>query len=531
LNLPEIKSLLRDPVERQKLSVGKLHYPGRTGPKPWDRVKHLEILNKWLVDLYKGEKQALLVSCAPRHGKTELVGFWHILWRLHKDPTTHVIFLSHTFDRARATTGRVRNFLREVGEDLGLQISASKSSEGHFILEGGGSVRAAGVNTGIRGNPANLLLGDDLVKSLKEANSEIQRAHVMEMWQGDALNRLEPGGSIALIGSRYHEDDIMGRLEKLSRKNIGLHFDIYKLVALIESEEQAANDPLGRKVGDPLWPERYSKEMLLQLKSGTIEDPDIESMNPFIWGAVYQQDPTPVEGSIIDPTWWQFYKSRPQGFDEIIQSWDLAFKGKESSDHVVGQVWGRDGANFYLLDQVRARMHFVQTLDAIRNMSEKWPDAGRKLIEDAANGPAVIQALIKEIRGLIPVKTQGTDKGSRLFSVSHLVEAKQVFLPNISLAPWVNEFIHEVTAFRANADNLADDQVDAMSQALRYFLPKGKASLVRAAHTAEKLAEAPKTTADMMFRDFHKRLSKEVDRNMQRKERSRPRWERMRVRF
>ena len=562
MNLAEIKQLLSDPIERNKLSVGKLQelyeilreayykkglgkswdspsemaydlsrkFPGRTGTKQWEKVKHLELLNQWLVDLHEGRKRALLISCAPRHGKTELVGFWHILWKLHKDPTAHIIFISHTWDRAKVTTSRVRNFLRDVGDDIGIRISSIKSSEGHFILEGGGSVRAAGVNTGIRGNPANLLLGDDLVKSLQEANSEVQRSHVMQMWQGDALNRLEPGGTVALIGSRYHEDDIMGRLEKLSQKKIGLHFDVYKMVALIETEQQAANDPLGRKVGDPLWPERYDKEELLQLKSGTIEDPEIETMNPFIWGAVYQQDPTPVEGSIVDPTWWQFYKQRPESFDEIIQSWDLAFKGKETSDHVVGQVWGRDGAHFYLLDQVRKRMYFVETIEAIRNMVAKWPDAGRILIEDAANGPAVIQSLHGEVRGIVPIKTQGTDKGSRLFSVSHLIEAKQVFLPNITQAPWINEFIHEVTAFRADADNTSDDQVDAMTQALRYFLPKGRASLVRSANVARIETERPKTTEDMITKAFHEGMRRNVNKEMRHRERMRPRMERMRFR-
>lgn len=561
MDLAQVKALLSNPAERAKLSVAKLNefyeilkesahksgkaqswdspghmayelsrkYRGRTDQ--WDHAPHLDLLDKWLVDLYTGDKKNLLISFPPRHGKTELVVFWHALWRLHKDPTTHIMYITYAADLAERLGGRIRNFLVEVGPDLGLKLRSDSASRKFWQLEDGGSMRSVGVGGAIRGMPADLILGDDLVHGIEAANSEVQRKNLFDWWRGDALNRLEPGGSIALIGSRYHEQDIMGRLEDLSNKKVGRVFHIYKLPAIVETDEQAAGDPMGRAVGETLWPTRYTKDELEEHKAGTIEDPELGSMTSFLWNAVYQQDPTPVAGSIIDPTWWQFYTERPQGFDEIIQSWDLAFKGKESSDHVVGQVWGRDGAHFYLLDQIRKRMGFVETLDSIRNMAAKWPDAGRILIEDAANGPAVINALHKEIRGIVPIKTQGTDKGSRLFSVSHMVQAGQVFLPNVSLAPWINDLIHEVTSFRADADNAADDQCDALSQALRYFLPQGKSSMIKSAKQAASEASRPKTTQEMVNRAFHDGLKREVDRNMRRRERMRPRWERATLRF
>ena len=152
----------------------------------------------------------------------------------------------------------------------------------------------------------------------------------------------------------------------------------------------------------------------------------------------------------------------PRSVDEQAQSWDCAFKEAETSDYVVGQVWGRIGSAFLLGDQVRARMDFPATVHAVRDLSEKWPGTFAKLIEDKANGSAVIQMLAHEIPGLIPVNPQG-GKIARASAISPLVEAGNVYLPHPACAPWVEDFIEECAAFPNGAH---DDQVDAMTQAL-----------------------------------------------------------------
>ena len=139
-----------------------------------------------------------------------------------------------------------------------------------------------------------------------------------------------------------------------------------------------------RKEGEPLWPEKYSIDDLKKMRA---------TVGTYEWSALYQQRPSPSEGNILNRGWWQYYRERPSKFDDVILSWDCAFKGNEDSDFVVGQVWGRVGANKYLLDQVRGRMNLPQTLQAVRGLSAKWPQARAKLIEDKANGPAVIQLL------------------------------------------------------------------------------------------------------------------------------------------
>jgi predicted phage terminase large subunit-like protein len=134
----------------------------------------------------------------------------------------------------------------------------------------------------------------------------------------------------------------------------------------------------------------------------------------------------------------------PRRFDEIIQSWDMTFKDAATSDYVVGQVWGRSEERYYLLDQARDRLDFPGTIRAVKNLSSKWPEAKLKLVEDKANGPAVIAMLKSELSGLVPVEPQGS-KEARAYAVSALVEAGNVFLP--ARASWLDDFITETASF------------------------------------------------------------------------------------
>jgi len=152
----------------------------------------------------------------------------------------------------------------------------------------------------------------------------------------------------------------------------------------------------------------------------------------------------------------------PYRVDQQIQSWDCAFKDLDTSDYVVGQVWARLDSMFLLGDQVRARMDCPATVQAVRQLSRKWPACIAKLIEDKANGSAVIQMLSREISGLLPVNPEG-GKVARAAAISPLIEAGNVYLPHPLFAPWVNDFIEECAAFPNGAH---DDQVDAMTQAL-----------------------------------------------------------------
>jgi predicted phage terminase large subunit-like protein len=172
-------------------------------------------------------------------------------------------------------------------------------------------------------------------------------------------------------------------------------------------------------------------------------------------------------------SWWQYDETpvcyrksdgtmHAQGMDVVIQSWDMTFKNTDGTDFVVGQVWGRAGATAHLLDQVRARMDFPQTCVAVEELSRKWPQATLKLIEDKANGPAVISQLRKTVPGMVPVNPEG-NKQARANAVTPYVEAGNVCLPLPARAPWINGYLEEHAAFPTGSH---DDQVDATTQAL-----------------------------------------------------------------
>jgi predicted phage terminase large subunit-like protein len=182
---------------------------------------------------------------------------------------------------------------------------------------------------------------------------------------------------------------------------------------------------------------------------------------------------TIYNGFTIPLQWWRFWQPpganlppvlvrQPDGtyqsvialeigtVEEQAQSWDCTFKGLETSDYVVGQVWGRVASRFLILDQVRDKMDFPATVKAVRQLSASWTGCAAKLIEDKANGSAVIQMLQHEIRGILPVNPEG-GKVARAAAVSPFIEAGNVYLPHPQLMPWVNDFIEECAAFLSSS--------------------------------------------------------------------------------
>ena len=192
--------------------------------------------------------------------------------------------------------------------------------------------------------------------------------------------------------------------------------------------------------------------------------------DPKPFEALYQGNPTIGEGELLKRAWWKFYEINPRQIaasaDEVIQSWDCAFKDLKTSDYVVGQVWARKNADMFLIDQVRGLMDFPATLAAIKTMTAKWPMTYRKLIEDKANGTAVIQTLKHKIPGIMPVEPEG-GKVARAHAVSGAIEAGDVYLPGSTDIEWVFDFIEECSSF---PNGKHDDQVDAMSQALKRWV-------------------------------------------------------------
>lgn len=415
----------------------------------WFPYEHLLFLNRKLVDVAAGRIKRLMVSMPPRHGKSELVSRYFPAWFIGAFPDKRIILVSYEADFAATWGRKARDLLEEHGPSLfGIRVSGKSSAANRWDIEGheGGMV-TAGVNGPITGKGADIGIIDDPVKNDQEAMSVTYQERTYEWYKSTFRTRIQRDGAIILIMTRWHENDLAGKL-LAAQEEEGEKWEVVSLPAIAEDD-----DPLGREIGQPLCPGLFNKDALESIK---------KAVGSYWWASLYQQRPSPAEGGIFKRNWWQYYRRVPDRFDEIIQSWDMTFKDTKSADFVVGQVWGRKGADKYLLDQVRDRMDFPATIQAVRTLSAKWPQARAKLVEDKANGPAVIATLKREISGLIPVEPQGS-KESRAWAVSPDIEAGNVYLPDPGIAPWVHDFIEECAAFPNGAN---DDQVDAMSQAL-----------------------------------------------------------------
>jgi predicted phage terminase large subunit-like protein len=426
----------------------------------YQRFRHITYLSRQISSAVAKGNARIIISMPPRHGKSWLTSLWTPVWFLSLAPESNVILSSYEADFAAQWGRQVRNLIIEYGGRLDLHLREDSKAANRWNTPQGGGMLTAGIGGAITGRGGNLIIVDDPVKNWEQATSETYRHKTIEWFDSTLYTRAEPGGSIVILMTRWHERDLAGYL---LHEHEGDWTEI-RLPAIAEEQ-----DPLGREIGQALCPERFDVPALEKIKI---------ALGSQMWNALYQQRPSAQEGNIFKRHWWKFYKALPSRFDIILQSWDMAFKDTSTSDYVVGQVWGKVGANKYLLDQIRARLDFPSTIRAVRTLSGKYPTSYTKLIEDKANGPAVIATLKNEISGLIAVEPNG-GKEARANAVSPEVEAGNVYLPDPILVPWIHDYIEEF----ANFPNAAhDDQVDATTQALIRLKTAGAAHAPIAGH-------------------------------------------------
>jgi predicted phage terminase large subunit-like protein len=400
---------------------------------------HLQHIRQHLDQITAGTLKRLVITVPPRHGKSELGTIRYPVFRLQQDPAQRVVIAAYSQTLANTFSRKARR----IAQDLLSLASDRKAVEQWDTIEGGG-LRAVGVGAGITGLGANLIIIDDPVKSREEAESEAYRERVWNWYRDDLYTRLEPGGAVVLTMTRWHEDDLAGRI--LGSEDA----DSWTVVNLPAIAEEG--DPLQRKPGDALCPERYDIDALQDRR---------RVLGEYGFNALFQQRPSPPAGGLFKRSWWQTYRELPQ-LDRIITSWDLTFKDGPNSDYVVGLVIGQKGAAFYLLDCIRDRLDITETIPAIVNTFNRYKPVAT-VVEDKANGPAVISMLKSKIPGLIAVNPQG-GKFSRAAAISPMIEAGNVYLPERS--SWASALIEEAAAF-PNAAH--DDQVDALSQGLAWL--------------------------------------------------------------
>jgi predicted phage terminase large subunit-like protein len=419
----------------------------------WQTSRHIKLLCSYIEKVSDGELKRLIVTMPPRHSKSETISKKFPSWHIGKHPDDEMILASYSLDLARQFSRIARDTLIRHQDIFNVEIDKGNQSAESWTLQGHrGGLNAAGVGGPITGKGARIAIVDDPFKNREEANSEVIRQKVWDWYTSTFYTRLTPDGRIIIVMTRWHEDDLVGRLLEKEKKEIlaGVHkgecWTVINLPALAEE-----HDILGREVGQPLWPEfGFDKQRLEEIKN---------DVGNYDFNALYQQRPAAQEGNMLKRAWWKYYKQAPSKFDEIVISWDMSFKDSDSSDYCAGGVYGRLKADKYMLDLVNDRMDFPTALKAVKQLKNKYPD-GKILIEDKANGTAIIAMLRHEIPGIIPI-TPTESKIARVSAISPDVEAGNVYLPED--AAWTSDFINQCSSF-PNATH--DDMVDQFSQAM-----------------------------------------------------------------
>ena len=402
----------------------------------------------------RGECKRLIINMPPRHTKSEFASYLLPAWFLGNFPHKKVIQSSHTAELAVGFGRKVRNLVdsdvyKTIFPDTSLQ-SDSKAA-GRWNTSKGGDYFAIGIGGAVTGKGADILIIDDphseQEAALAETNADIyDKAY--EWYTSGPRQRLQPGGSIIIVMTRWSKKDLTGQVLKSSAQRDGDDWEVIEFPAILPS-------------GSPLWPEFWDLKELQALKQ---ELPNGK------WMAQYMQQPTSDVSAIVKREWWKIWDSeRPPSCEFIIQSWDTAFLKTERADYSACTTWGvfyqddalgRSRANIILLNAFKKRMEFPELKVRAYEEFNEW-DVDSLIVEAKAAG----SPLIFELRQMgIPVQeftpSKGNDKIARLNAVADIFASGHVWVPNTH---WAEELMEEVASFPSGEH---DDLVDSMTQAL-----------------------------------------------------------------
>ena len=415
---------------------------------------HHRIVADALERVERGECKRLIICEPPQHGKTNQCTVKFPAWYFGKHPDRNIITCSYNSTHAKYFGRMVKRlglspvYRHIFGNTIIGQGRGQSAASQWFDLIGGGSYRSFGIGVGISGIPADGLVIDDPIKSRKEANSLTTRNTIWDWYANEAYPRLMNNGWIIIITTRWHEDDLVGRLLEKEKEG-GDQWEVINIPAIAEEDEDY------RDKGEPLWPEKHSLDSLIVQRN----------TNPMVFSALYQGRPSIMGGNIFKVDDFGFYDRLPDTFDILIQSWDFTFEDTESGDMVAGGVWGKNGDDIYLLFRVFEKLDFSKSVDKFLMVSRKFPGARTRLIEKAANGAAIMSFLKK--RGIKFKSITVTDsKDARASLAAEHMKAYHIMLPNKNKAPWVDKYLENMLNYPKAR---YDDDVDQTSQAINYL--------------------------------------------------------------
>ena len=448
-------------LKKQRLAQGKfLAFVSQMWPSFIGGRHHARMADAF-ERVARGECKRLIINMPPRHTKSEFASYLLPAWFLGKYPNKKIIQTSHTAELAVGFGRKVRNLVdtdayHKIFPDLVLQ--ADSKAAGRWNTSKGGDYFAIGVGGAVTGKGADLLIIDDPHSEQEAAIAETSPEvydKTYEWYTSGPRQRLQPGGSIVIVMTRWSKRDLTEQVLKAAAQRGGEEWEVIEFPALLPS-------------GNPLWPEFWSLEELTALK---------EELPNSKWMAQYQQNPTSEASAIVKRDWWQIWEpEKPPNCQFVLMSWDTAFEKHNRADYSALTTWGvfyhpdatgKEQANIILLNAFRDRMEFPVLKQTAIDQYKSWKPDG-VIIEKKASGAP----LIYELRSMgIPVQeftpSKGNDKISRLNAVSDLFASGRVWCPNTH---WAEEVVNEVAEFPAGEH---DDYVDSVSLALMRFRKGG----------------------------------------------------------
>ena len=435
---------------------------------------HINAIADHLQAITRGEIRNLLINVPPRHMKSLLVSVFWPCWEWLKCPQRSWLFSSYAATLSIRDSLKCRRLIESSWYQSNwgdrFRLTSDQNTKGRFENDKSGYRLATSVSGAATGEGGDRIVVDD-PHNVNEAESDTIRHSVLDWWDMVMSTRLNDPktGARVIVMQRVHEDDLSGHvLAQGGYEHLCLPAEYEEGRSIIGS--LGWSDPR-TSAGELLWPERFGTNEIEALK---------RSMGSYAAAGQLQQRPAPAEGGLFKRHWWRYWKPRgtslppvpvrhpsgelqhvpavdlPAQFDALAQSWDMAFKDLVSSDFVAGQVWGNKGADCFLLDQTKERLDFPGTLRAVRSLTERWPAAGLKLVEDKANGSAVIATLKHEISGLVAVNPEG-GKEARASAVSPQIESGNVYLSSetVLASSWVQHYLTSGEFLRHTANTPA----------------------------------------------------------------------------
>lgn len=458
---------------------------------------HIDVVCEHLEAVSAGEIRRLIINVPPRTMKSITTAVCWPAWEWLTKPHIRWLFASYARDLALRDSVKCRRLIQSRGgqadgtlfQRLGYQgvlallgqdwaLTGDQNAKEKYETTETGMRLATGVDGVATGEGGDRVVVDDPLNA-KQARSEAERATANVWWDETMTTRFNNAAATGVIVmQRLHEDDLTGHLVEqggwhhlcLPAEYEPTHPFVYPARVKLDSGRVLPGDRR-TDMGELLEPVRLSHERLAELLRG---------LGSYGYAGQMLQRPAPAEGGMFKTNWWRRWRPEqlPHVWQQMIASWDMRFSDSEeaASSFVVGQVWGVNGADRYLLGQIRARLSFTDSLKAVRALAAWQPDARAKLVERKANGAAVIDMLRGEVSGLIPIEPEG-GKEVRAAAVEPLVEAGNVYLPDSEFVPCppgyeptpTTDLLAELSVFPKGAH---DDQVDALTQALNWLANK-----------------------------------------------------------